>query len=299
MRRDEIRNGVAVAALVVLIALLALRFDLLWLMEADMPTGAPQRASVPQSAAVAASERPARSDPRPAEDRTAPTSTFDVVRITSDGAAVLAGRAPAHSRVTILVNAEPIATVKADRNGEWLVVIDHEFKPGHYQLSLRAKPGGVGPDLIGQSVRITVAPSARAPLADAGASSLPTKVAAAQKRQALLPPAPITFVYDKTDFTPAGREGAAALSEFLRQQKLASVTLSGHADERGSDEYNMELSWRRLDSVAHYLRESGYAGKLVLLPKGKSEPFLSPDRWRLSREDALQLDRRVELHPAH
>jgi outer membrane protein OmpA-like peptidoglycan-associated protein len=60
----------------------------------------------------------------------------------------------------------------------------------------------------------------------------------------------------------------------------------------------MELSRRRLDSVAHYLRESGYAGKLVLVPKGKSEPFLSPDRWRLSREDALQLDRRVELHLA-
>jgi outer membrane protein OmpA-like peptidoglycan-associated protein len=299
LRRHEIRNGVALAALAVLLALLALRFDLLWSLVADLPAGATlQHASVPQRAAAAATERPARSDPRPVEDRAVPTSTFDVVRIASDGPAVVAGRAPADARVTILANAEPIATVKADGNGEWVVVIDREFKPGDYQLSLRAKPSGVGQELIGQSVRITIAPSARAPLANARASSSPTKAAAAPMREALLPPAPITFVYDKTDFTPAGREGAAVLSGFLRQQKLDSVTLSGHADERGSDEYNMELSRRRLDSVARYLREAGYAGKLVLVPKGKSEPFLSPDRWKLSREDALQLDRRVELHLA-
>jgi hypothetical protein len=34
------------------------------------------------------------------------------------------------------------------------------------------------------------------------------------------------------------------------------------------------------------------------MPKGRSEPFPSPERWKLSREDALQLDRRVELRPA-
>ena len=296
MRRDEIRIGVAIAGLAGLIILLAMRFDLAWLLPPDTTEVTPQRTSVPRR--LVAPESVLGTDPSQVENRTVPASTFDVVRITSDGPAVLAGRAPAGSRVTILADAEPIATVKADSNGEWVAVIDRAFKPGHYQLSLRAKPNGVDPDLIGQSVRITIAPSARAPLANARASSSPTKAAAAPMREALLPPAPITFVYDKTDFTPAGREGAAVLSGFLRQQKLDSVTLSGHADERGSDEYNMELSRRRLDSVARYLREAGYAGKLVLVPKGKSEPFLSPDRWKLSREDALQLDRRVELHLA-
>ena len=296
MRRDEIRIGVAIAGLAGLIILLAMRFDLAWLLPPDTTEVTPQRTSVPRR--LVAPESVLGTDPSQVENRTVPASTFDVVRITSDGPAVLAGRAPAGSRVTILADAEPIATVKADSNGEWVAVIDRAFKPGHYQLSLRAKPNGVDPDLIGQSVRITIAPSARAPLTDAVAT-LSTKVAAAPKREALLLPAPITFVYDKTDFTPAGREGAAALHEFLRQRKLASVTLSGHADERGSDAYNMELSRRRLDSVARYLRGSGYAGKLVLVPKGRSEPFLSPDRWKLSREDALQLDRRVELHLVH
>jgi hypothetical protein len=34
----------------------------------------------------------------------------------------------------------------------------------------------------------------------------------------------------------------------------------------------------------------------MLVPKGRSEPFLGADRGKLSKEDAFQLDRRVELH---
>jgi outer membrane protein OmpA-like peptidoglycan-associated protein len=74
------------------------------------------------------------------------------------------------------------------------------------------------------------------------------------------------------------------------------VTLSGHADERGSQPYNMELSRQRLVTVASFLRDAGYAGELVLLPKGKLEPFDVPDRRALARDEAYRLDRRVELH---
>ena len=294
MRADEIRNDIVVAALVVLVALLALRSDLASWLLADVPAGAKQeRLSTPKRAPVGTTVAASRSEPRQVEDRTAPAS-FDVARIASDGPAVFAGRAPSEWSVTILANAEPVATVKADGNGEWAVVVDRRFAAGDYRLSLTAKSNGR--ELIGQSMRVTVAPSARPPLLHAGASSSPTT--APQRRTEPMPPTPITFAYDSTDLTPVGRRGAAALSDFLREQKLASATLSGHADERGSDAYNMELSRRRLDSVARYLRDSGYAGKLVLVPKGRSEPFLSPERWKLSREDALQLDRRVELHLA-
>jgi len=296
LRADEIRNDIVVAALVVLVALLALRSDLASWLLADVPAGAKQeRLSTPKRAPVGTTVAASRSEPRQVEDRTAPAS-FDVARIASDGPAVFAGRAPSEWSVTILANAEPVATVKADGNGEWAVVVDRRFAAGDYRLSLTAKSNGR--ELIGQSMRVTVAPSARPPLLHAGASSSPTSVP--QRRTEPMPPTPITFAYDSTDFTPVGRRGAAALSDFLREQKLASATLSGHADERGSDAYNMELSRRRLDSVARYLRDSGYAGKLVLVlvPKGRSEPFLSPERGKLSREDALQLDRRVELRLA-
>jgi outer membrane protein OmpA-like peptidoglycan-associated protein len=301
LRADEIRNEIVVAALVILVTLVALRVDLVmsWL-PADVPAGAStERLSTPERAPVGPSERASRNEPRRVDERAAPAS-FDVARIASDGPAVFAGRAPAAWSVTILANTEPVATVKADSNGEWAVVIDRRFAPGDYRLSLTAKSSGVGQELVGQSMRVTVASSARAPLLHAGASASPTR--APQRSTEPIPPTPmpmpITFAYDSTDFTPVGQKGAAALSDFLREQKLASATLSGHADERGSDAYNMELSRRRLDSVARYLRDCGYAGKLVLVPKGRSEPFLSSERWKLAREDARQLDRRVELHLA-
>ncbi len=298
MRADEIRNDIVVAALVVLVALLALRFDLVSWLVADLPLGATaERLTAPKRAPLGTAGSASRSEPRQVEDRAAPAS-FDVARLASDGPAVFAGRAPAEWNVTILADAEPIATVRADGNGEWAVVVDRRFAPGEYRLSLTAKSTAVGRELIGQSMRVTVASSAHPPLLHAGASSSPAKVPQGRTELIRPRPVPITFAYDSTDFTPVGRRGAAALSDFLREQKLASATLSGHADERGSDAYNMELSRRRLDNVARYLRESGYAGKLVLVPKGRSEPYLSPERWKLSREDALQLDRRVELHLA-
>ena len=108
-------------------------------------------------------------------------------------------------------------------------------------------------------------------------------------------PAPIMFPYDEADIATVASKQAAALSAFLRQRQPDAVTLSGHADSRGSDEYNMQLSQQRLESVARYLRASGYAGKLVLVPKGKREPYVGTDRDKLSQEDAFQLDRRVEL----
>jgi len=103
------------------------------------------------------------------------------------------------------------------------------------------------------------------------------------------------FVYDQVAFTTEGRRAAELLAEYLRSRQQQTVTLTGHADERGSDRYNLELSQQRLDAVARYLRENGIAAKFVMVPKGRSEPFTGVDRRSLAREDAFQLDRRVEL----
>ena len=111
-------------------------------------------------------------------------------------------------------------------------------------------------------------------------------------------PAPITFVYDEASFTDKGRAQALLFAAFLRERGIAVATLSGHADERGSDLYNIYLSQQRLDAVAHYLREAGFSGKLVLLPMGKREPFAGADREHLPEEAAFALDRRVELKRA-
>lgn len=111
-------------------------------------------------------------------------------------------------------------------------------------------------------------------------------------------PVPLTFVYRETEFTDDGRRGAELLLEYLKLKKLKSVSLSGHADERGSEPYNEELSERRLEAVARFLKEGGFAGELKLVPKGETEPFAAIDRSRFPEEELFQLDRRVELRVA-
>jgi outer membrane protein OmpA-like peptidoglycan-associated protein len=112
-------------------------------------------------------------------------------------------------------------------------------------------------------------------------------------------PVPMTFVYNEATLTPEGRKAARLLLEYLTLKKFGSVTLSGHADERGLPDYNMELSRQRLISIERLLRDGGYQGKLDLLPKGATEPFKGVDRSRYPREELLQLDRRVELRVAN
>jgi outer membrane protein OmpA-like peptidoglycan-associated protein len=108
-------------------------------------------------------------------------------------------------------------------------------------------------------------------------------------------PVPITFTTDDTELTPDGMRAAALLAEYLRLKRPEGISLSGHADARGPDGYNMDLSKRRLEAIEYYLRQAGYTGSLSLVPKGKSEPYLGVDRTRLSLNEVYQADRRVEL----
>jgi outer membrane protein OmpA-like peptidoglycan-associated protein len=112
-------------------------------------------------------------------------------------------------------------------------------------------------------------------------------------------PVPIRFVYREANFTEQGRAAAVLLLEYLRLKRVASVTLTGHADERGSYDLNMELSAERLKRVERFLREGGYTGELTLMPKGKTEPFAGVDRTRFAQSDLYELDRRVELKVYH
>jgi len=133
-------------------------------------------------------------------------------------------------------------------------------------------------------------PSAQAAMGSPSNSSRPSLTST---------PVPMTFVYNEATLTPEGRKAAHLLLEYLTLKKFGSVTLSGHADERGLPDYNMELSRQRLVSIEHLLRDGGYQGKLDLLPKGATEPFKGVDRSRYPREELLQLDRRVELRVAN
>jgi outer membrane protein OmpA-like peptidoglycan-associated protein len=108
-------------------------------------------------------------------------------------------------------------------------------------------------------------------------------------------PIPMTFVYNEATLTSDGHRAASLLLEYLNLKKFAEVTLTGHADERGLPNYNMELSRQRLLVIEQLLRQGGYQGRLNLVPKGSTEPYTGVDRSRYPYEELMQLDRRVEL----
>jgi outer membrane protein OmpA-like peptidoglycan-associated protein len=141
-----------------------------------------------------------------------------------------------------------------------------------------------------------------------GASTVPQLHAKAQPGSAPVVPAvsepaapipvPMTFIYDEATLTPEGRRAVALLLEYLQLKDFGAVTLTGHADERGTHEYNLDLSMQRLDTIERFLRDGGYKGQLDLIPKGEIEPFSAVDRTKYGRDDLWQLDRRVELQGA-
>ncbi|AHB50166.1 hypothetical protein W911_09825 [Hyphomicrobium nitrativorans NL23] len=108
-------------------------------------------------------------------------------------------------------------------------------------------------------------------------------------------PVPIMFVYNQAALTVEGERAAELLLEYLLLKRLDSVELTGHADERGTHNYNFDLSRERLEAVSRILTDGGYKGKLTLTPKGKTEPFKGIDRKKYRGEALYQFDRRVEL----
>jgi nucleoid-associated protein YgaU len=71
------------------------------------------------------------------ERRKAPT--FDVVRVNPRGDAVIAGRAPPGTKVTITKDGLPIGEVTADDGGEWVFLPDPPLAPGPHQIGLEGE----------------------------------------------------------------------------------------------------------------------------------------------------------------
>ena len=81
------------------------------------------------------------------------------------------------------------------------------------------------------------------------------------------------------------------LSEFLVKYPEVKIQMTGHTDERASNEYNIELSKRRIESVMFYLINRGVSRRQII-----SEYYgeTLPADYRKS-ESSYQLNRRVEL----
>jgi peptidoglycan-associated lipoprotein len=85
---------------------------------------------------------------------------------------------------------------------------------------------------------------------------------------------PVFFVLDSAELDDAGRAVATANAEALKKYATWVVTVEGHADERGTAEYNLALGERRAQAVRAYLISLGIpADRLKTVSYGKEFPF--------------------------
>ena len=83
----------------------------------------------------------------------------------------------------------------------------------------------------------------------------------------------VFFATNKSSLTTKSRETLRKQATYLRKNKNLNVTIEGHADERGTREYNLALGERRANAAKDYLMTYGISGKRIsTISYGKEKP---------------------------
>ena len=83
----------------------------------------------------------------------------------------------------------------------------------------------------------------------------------------------IYFLVDQSTLTPEGMETLRRQAQWLQQYPNVTIQVEGHADERGTREYNIALSARRATATREYLVSLGIAPqRIATLAYGKERP---------------------------
>ena len=86
----------------------------------------------------------------------------------------------------------------------------------------------------------------------------------------------VFFATNESILTTASRETLRAQAAWMRKNSSINVVLEGHADERGTREYNLALGDRRASSVKDYLMSQGISSnRISTISYGKERPVKS------------------------
>ncbi|MBI4840656.1 MAG: peptidoglycan-associated lipoprotein Pal [candidate division NC10 bacterium] len=161
--------------------------------------------------------------------------------------------------------------------------------------------GQAGPAAIGPQAGVPAAPPAAAPApragdipvtrpappAEAAIRPAPPAVPASPTAPAAVPLRDIFFDYDKSNVRD---DQKAALNEnvaWLKANPAVKITIEGHADERGTNEYNLALGERRAKATKDYLVATGIeATRIATISYGEERPFVlghDESAWKWNR----------------
>lgn len=104
----------------------------------------------------------------------------------------------------------------------------------------------------------------------------------------------VFFGYDRYDLTPEARTQLDIQARWLQQYPNVSITIEGHADERGTREYNIALSERRANATRDYLISTGVSSSRVnTIAFGKERPAVvgsDPSAWAQNRRAVSRIN---------
>jgi peptidoglycan-associated lipoprotein len=138
------------------------------------------------------------------------------------------------------------------------------------------RPAGP-PEPIAESTTVPAEPIADDPLAESDIDKINQNS----------PFQPVFFSYDSAEIESAGQQALAANAQILKKYQDWVITIEGHADERGTAEYNLALGERRAVAARAYLISLGIpADRLKTVSYGKEFPFdpgHSEESWSKNR----------------
>jgi|TARA_B100001059_G_scaffold76983_1_gene74621 peptidoglycan-associated lipoprotein len=109
--------------------------------------------------------------------------------------------------------------------------------------------------------------------------------------QAVLANAVVYFEYDQFSLSAKSIQALKGVSELMKRNTKITISIEGHADERGTREYNLALGQRRAESVSNYLIANGIKrNRLVTKSYGEERPLSLG-----SNDTAWSKNRRVEI----
>ena len=103
-------------------------------------------------------------------------------------------------------------------------------------------------------------------------------------------PRVVYFEYDSSDVSQEVQSIIAAHAVILSQNPGLNIVLEGHADERGTREYNLALGQERAQAIAELLQINVNPNRIQLVSYGEEEPAVLE-----SNEEAWARNRRVEI----
>ena len=97
----------------------------------------------------------------------------------------------------------------------------------------------------------------------------------------------VFFAYDSVELTDQTRTALQKNTDFMKRRASSRILIEGHADSRGTNEYNLALGERRADAVRDYMVSLGVpAERITIVSKGEEQPFCREETescWQQNR----------------